>query len=175
MVERRGDPDFYTEEDIKSCVKRVTPLQLCETVVVDGDVEVTAFYAGHVLGRLERCARVFLPVGCRRAPPHPPPHPTRATTPRAPARGVGVARCLLCCIVLWVGACMYRVRVGDQSIVYTGDFTTSPDRHLGACTSERCNFGLGTRGCVPWRYSYPRVQRMLFEQALRGSTAAAPT
>ena len=26
---------------------------------------------------------------------------------------------------------MFRVKVGSESVVYTGDYTTSPDRHLG--------------------------------------------
>lgn len=30
-----------------------------------------------------------------------------------------------------LGAGMFRVRVGDQSVVYTGDYNMTPDRHLG--------------------------------------------
>ena len=31
-----------------------------------------------------------------------------------------------------LGAAMFEVRVGQQSIVYTGDYNMTPDRHLGA-------------------------------------------
>ena len=31
-----------------------------------------------------------------------------------------------------LGAAIFRIRVGDQSIVYTGDYNMTPDRHLGA-------------------------------------------
>lgn len=31
-----------------------------------------------------------------------------------------------------IGAAMFHVRVGDKSIVYTGDYSTTSDRHLGA-------------------------------------------
>lgn len=30
-----------------------------------------------------------------------------------------------------LGAAMFHVRVGDKSVVYTGDYNTTPDRHLG--------------------------------------------
>ena len=50
MVDKRGETTFYTSEDIVDCMKKVTPVQLHQTVVIDGDIEITAFYAGHVLG-----------------------------------------------------------------------------------------------------------------------------
>lgn len=31
-----------------------------------------------------------------------------------------------------LGAAMFLVKVGDQSVLYTGDFNMTPDRHLGA-------------------------------------------
>jgi integrator complex subunit 11 len=37
-----------------------------------------------------------------------------------------------------LGAAMFHVRVGAQSVVYTGDFNTTPDRHLGAAWIDRC-------------------------------------
>ena len=51
MVERRNDADFYSSDDISACLRRVTPVQLHETVVIDEDIEITPYYAGHVLGR----------------------------------------------------------------------------------------------------------------------------
>jgi integrator complex subunit 11 len=31
-----------------------------------------------------------------------------------------------------LGAVMFYVRVGEESVVYTGDYNMTPDRHLGA-------------------------------------------
>ena len=31
-----------------------------------------------------------------------------------------------------LGAAMFQVRVGSESLVYTGDYNMTPDRHLGA-------------------------------------------
>lgn len=103
MVERRGETSFYTAEDVTSCMSKVTPIQLHQTVVVNG-VEITPFYAGHVLG-----------------------------------------------------AAMFRIAVGPHSVVYTGDFNTSSDHHLGevesvyACASSvsnLCMSSLSTRPSV---------------------------
>jgi len=58
-------------------MRNVTSIALHETVLVDNELSLTAFYAGHVLG-----------------------------------------------------AAMFHVVCGDQSIVYTGDFNTTSDRHL---------------------------------------------
>jgi integrator complex subunit 11 len=31
-----------------------------------------------------------------------------------------------------LGAAMFEIRVGSESVVYTGDYKMTPDRHLGA-------------------------------------------
>lgn len=54
-VERRGEANFFTREMLKSCMERVTPLLLDETFLLSGlkngrRLEVTPQYAGHVLG-----------------------------------------------------------------------------------------------------------------------------
>ncbi|KAI8068722.1 beta-lactamase-like protein [Gongronella butleri] len=36
-----------------------------------------------------------------------------------------------------LGACMFYVRVGTESIVYTGDFNMAPERHLGAAWIDK--------------------------------------
>ncbi|MDP2438262.1 MAG: MBL fold metallo-hydrolase, partial [archaeon] len=36
-----------------------------------------------------------------------------------------------------LGACMFWVSAGGQSVVYTGDYNMTPDRHLGAARIER--------------------------------------
>ena len=33
---------------------------------------------------------------------------------------------------------MFHVQVGPLSVVYTGDYNMTPDRHLGAASIDRC-------------------------------------
>ena len=70
-VERRGveQKDFFTSEQIKQCMLKVTPCALEETVTIEPDFEIRPYYAGHVLG-----------------------------------------------------AAMFYIRVGQQSLLYTGDY-----------------------------------------------------
>ncbi|KAI9228864.1 MAG: cleavage and polyadenylation-specific factor 3-like protein, partial [Piptocephalis tieghemiana] len=37
-----------------------------------------------------------------------------------------------------LGAAMFELRVGPHSVVYTGDYNMTPDRHLGAAWIDRC-------------------------------------
>ncbi|KAJ1834276.1 Integrator complex subunit 11 [Coemansia sp. RSA 2711] len=83
-VERKGETGFFTSQHIKDCMKKVVPLHLHETVWVDDELELRAYYAGHVLG-----------------------------------------------------AAMVYARSGNESVVYTGDYNMTPDRHLGAAWIER--------------------------------------
>lgn len=85
-VERRGEQNFFTSEMIYRCMAKVKCVYIHETVKVDDDLELQAFYAGHVLG-----------------------------------------------------AAMFLVRVGTQSVLYTGDYNMTPDRHLGAAWVTRCS------------------------------------
>lgn len=84
-VERKGESNFFTSQQIKDCMKKVVAVNLHETVKVDDELEIKAYYAGHVLG-----------------------------------------------------AAMFHVKVGGQSIVYTGDYNMTPDRHLGAAWIDKC-------------------------------------
>ena len=83
VVDRRGESDFFTSEDIQKCMRKVRTIKLRETIVVDGEIEITAYYAGHVLG-----------------------------------------------------ACMFHVQCAGESILYTGDYNMTPDRHLGAASVD---------------------------------------
>ncbi|TKR67003.1 hypothetical protein L596_023220 [Steinernema carpocapsae] len=83
QTEFKGDTDFFTSQNIRDCMNKVIPVNLHETVQVDDQLSIRAFYAGHVLG-----------------------------------------------------AAMFEVRVGDESILYTGDYNMTPDRHLGAATVQ---------------------------------------
>ncbi|KAJ1941593.1 Integrator complex subunit 11, partial [Linderina macrospora] len=83
-VERKGETNFFTSQHIKDCMKKVVPLHLHETVWVDEELELRAYYAGHVLG-----------------------------------------------------AAMVYARCGNESVVYTGDYNMTPDRHLGAAWIDK--------------------------------------
>lgn len=84
-VDKKGEQHFFTSGMIKDCMKKVIACNLHETIRVDADMEIKAYYAGHVLG-----------------------------------------------------AAMFHVRVGHLSLVYTGDYNMTPDRHLGAAWIDRC-------------------------------------
>jgi integrator complex subunit 11 len=84
-VERKGETNFFTSQMIKDCMKKVICVNLHETVKVDDELEIKAYYAGHVLG-----------------------------------------------------AAMFHVKVGSQSVVYTGDYNMTPDRHLGSAWIDKC-------------------------------------
>lgn len=84
-VDRKGETNFFTSEMIKQCMKKVIAVNLHEVIKVDDELEIKAYYAGHVLG-----------------------------------------------------AAMFHVKVGQQSMVYTGDYNMTPDRHLGAAWIDKC-------------------------------------
>ncbi|XP_026966359.1 integrator complex subunit 11 isoform X2 [Sagmatias obliquidens] len=37
-----------------------------------------------------------------------------------------------------LGAAMFQIKVGSESVVYTGDYNMTPDRHLGAAWIDKC-------------------------------------
>jgi len=37
-----------------------------------------------------------------------------------------------------LGAAMFHMKVGSDSVLYTGDYNMTPDRHLGAAWVDRC-------------------------------------
>ena len=85
MVERRNVSNFFTSEDIEACMAKVIPVSLHQTIDVDDELSLKAYYAGHVLG-----------------------------------------------------AAMFLASVGGSSVLYTGDYNMTPDRHLGAAWVDRC-------------------------------------
>ncbi|KAL1806929.1 hypothetical protein ACET3Z_029997 [Daucus carota] len=58
MVDRRGEEEQFTSENIKECMKKVTAVDLKQTVQVDKDLQIRAYYAGHVLGAAMFYAKV---------------------------------------------------------------------------------------------------------------------
>ncbi|KAM5141170.1 integrator complex subunit 11 [Mantella aurantiaca] len=84
-VDKKGETNFFTSQMIKDCMKKVVAVNLHQTVQVDDELEIKAYYAGHVLG-----------------------------------------------------AAMFQIKVGSESVVYTGDYNMTPDRHLGAAWIDKC-------------------------------------
>lgn len=84
-VDRKGETNFFTSAMIRDCMRKVVTVNLHQSVQVDEELEIKAYYAGHVLG-----------------------------------------------------AAMFHIRVGSQSVVYTGDYNMTPDRHLGAAWIDKC-------------------------------------
>eukprot|EP00899_Mesostigma_viride_P027946 jgi/Mesvir1/8336/Mv12597-RA.4 len=86
LVDRKGgaESEHFSSAQIAQCMQRVTPVDLLQTISVDDQLELRAYYAGHVLG-----------------------------------------------------AAMFYARVGHQSVLYTGDYNMTPDRHLGAASVDR--------------------------------------
>lgn len=83
-VEKKGDSNFFTSEMIKNCMKKVKTVDIHQSIMVNGDLEIRPYYAGHVLG-----------------------------------------------------AAMFYARVGQESVVYSGDYNMTPDRHLGAAWIDK--------------------------------------
>ncbi|OMJ22910.1 Integrator complex subunit 11-like protein [Smittium culicis] len=84
MVDKKGETNFFTSENIKDCMNKVIVIGLHETIYLEENFEICAYYAGHVLG-----------------------------------------------------AAMIYAKCGNESVLYTGDYNMTPDRHLGSAWVER--------------------------------------
>ncbi|KAJ4783344.1 hypothetical protein LUZ62_034590 [Rhynchospora pubera] len=89
LVDRRGLEEQYTYENIIHCMNKVIPIDIKQTIQVDKDLLIRAYYAGHVLG-----------------------------------------------------AAMIYAQVGEEKMLYTGDYNMTPDRHLGAAQIDRLSLDL---------------------------------
>nr|XP_048318828.1 cleavage and polyadenylation specificity factor subunit 3-II isoform X1 [Ziziphus jujuba var. spinosa] len=58
MVERRGEEEQFTSDHIAECMKKVIAVDLKQTVQVDKDLQIRAYYAGHVIGAAMFYAKV---------------------------------------------------------------------------------------------------------------------
>ena len=59
-VDRKGETNFFTSEMIKQCMKKVIAVNLHEVIKVDDELEIKAYYAGHVLGAAMFHVKVIL-------------------------------------------------------------------------------------------------------------------
>ncbi|GJM98870.1 hypothetical protein PR202_ga15917 [Eleusine coracana subsp. coracana] len=62
MVDQRGEEEQYSYEDILRCMKKVTSLDLKQTVQVDKDLIIRAYYAGHVHKCVSGGGKVLIPT-----------------------------------------------------------------------------------------------------------------
>ncbi|KAJ1512687.1 hypothetical protein HMI54_015477 [Coelomomyces lativittatus] len=85
--DRRGNTTtfVFSNKDIRHCLSKVTCIEVHESLHLRPDLEIKAYYAGHVLG-----------------------------------------------------AVMFYVKSGNQSVLYTGDYNMTPDRHLGSAWVDAC-------------------------------------
>ncbi|KAL3501986.1 hypothetical protein ACH5RR_036435 [Cinchona calisaya] len=58
MVDRRGEEEQFSSEHIAECMQKVTAVDLKQTVQVDKELQIRAYYAGHVLGAAMFYAKV---------------------------------------------------------------------------------------------------------------------
>ncbi|KAF5750108.1 Cleavage and polyadenylation specificity factor 73 kDa subunit-II [Tripterygium wilfordii] len=58
MVDRRGEEEQFSSDHIAECMKKVIPVDLKQTVLVDKDLQIRGYYAGHVLGAAMFYAKV---------------------------------------------------------------------------------------------------------------------
>lgn len=50
-VEKKGETNFFTAQMIKASMKKVIAVNVHQTIRVDEDLEIKAYYAGHVRPR----------------------------------------------------------------------------------------------------------------------------
>ncbi|KAF9589467.1 hypothetical protein IFM89_024229 [Coptis chinensis] len=58
MVDRRGEEEQFSSQNIVDCLKKVTAVDLRQTVKVDDELEIRGYYAGHVIGAAMFYAKV---------------------------------------------------------------------------------------------------------------------
>ncbi|GAB2214354.1 hypothetical protein Droror1_Dr00018697 [Drosera rotundifolia] len=58
MVDQRGEAERFTSDHIKACMEKVMVVDLKQNITVDDDLEIRAYYAGHVLGAAMFYAKV---------------------------------------------------------------------------------------------------------------------
>ncbi|XP_058184171.1 cleavage and polyadenylation specificity factor subunit 3-II isoform X2 [Rhododendron vialii] len=58
MVDRRGEEEQFSSENILQCMRKVTAVDLKQIVQVDKDLQIRAYYAGHVIGAAMFYAKV---------------------------------------------------------------------------------------------------------------------
>uniref|UniRef100_A0A8D1JNF4 Integrator complex subunit 11 n=1 Tax=Sus scrofa TaxID=9823 RepID=A0A8D1JNF4_PIG len=113
-VDKKGEANFFTSQMIKDCMKKAVAVHLHQTVQVDDELEIKAYYAGHVLG----AAMFQIKVGSESV----------VYTVSGSAWGTGRAA--------WPGK--GRRHPSHGHVLCQGDYNMTPDRHLGAAWIDKC-------------------------------------
>uniref|UniRef100_A0A8D0T449 Integrator complex subunit 11 n=1 Tax=Sus scrofa TaxID=9823 RepID=A0A8D0T449_PIG len=113
-VDKKGEANFFTSQMIKDCMKKAVAVHLHQTVQVDDELEIKAYYAGHVLG----AAMFQIKVGSESV----------VYTVSGSAWGTGRA--------VWPGK--GRRHPSHGHVLCQGDYNMTPDRHLGAAWIDKC-------------------------------------
>ncbi|KAK7407693.1 hypothetical protein VNO78_09711 [Psophocarpus tetragonolobus] len=58
MVDRLGEEELFSADQIAECMKKVIAVNLRQTIQVDEDLQIRAYYAGHVIGAAMFYAKV---------------------------------------------------------------------------------------------------------------------
>ncbi|XP_042011589.1 cleavage and polyadenylation specificity factor subunit 3-II-like isoform X2 [Salvia splendens] len=152
--ERGGEKAQFTSEHIAECMKKVTAVDLKQTIHVDKDIQIRAYYAGHIHShrRPSRPDRSERAPTAQSAPRRRPTYLARLTHVGAKPTSImatlapgAFLTTLLHSTPLHpkvLGAAMFYAKVGDASLVYTGDYNMVPDRHLGAAQIDQLQLDL---------------------------------
>ncbi|KAF4018532.1 hypothetical protein G4228_010422 [Cervus hanglu yarkandensis] len=112
-VDKKGEANFFTSQMIKDCMKKVVAVHLHQTVQVDDELEIKAYYAGHVLG----AAMFQIKVGSESV--------VYTVSGNSGHRE----------------GCLVEEREEappHHHILCQGDYNMTPDRHLGAAWIDKC-------------------------------------
>ena len=52
----------------------------------------------------------------------------------------------------------FNLRVGNQSVVYTGDYNMTPDRHLGAAWIDKCRPDILITGSIYQTFIWEKLE-----------------
>lgn len=122
-------------------------MDLKQTVQVDKDLQIRAYYAGHV-SLVYLTSRIhYLLISCLYTPEknYSSPISLIIFLEQSILFVTFVCHSLSPNIYFSskvLGAAMFYAKVGDAAMVYTGDYNMTPDRHLGAAQIERLNLDL---------------------------------
>jgi integrator complex subunit 11 len=141
QVERRGQTNFFTKPQIGLAMQKVRCMQVHEEVWIDPELSIQAFYAGHVLGAVMFLIRIHTVPPCAKCARAVAAALSASATSSSSSAATSTATALLSSS--HAGASTRRVcacqlgHVPPVTIMYTGDFNTSSDRHLGAASLTR--------------------------------------
>jgi integrator complex subunit 11 len=115
-VDRKGEQNFFTQADIRSCMRKVICINLHESTGTSS-----------ILGGSKLAAAM---AESGEWPDTGDDEDLCGSEPQLTITAYYAGHVL--------GAAMLLIRYGDLSVVYTGDYNMTPDRHLGCAWIDRC-------------------------------------